>query len=399
MTLRDFRIGWRLLAREPAYSAIVIGSLALGYAVCFLLLGLVRYCSTYDSAVPDAARVFVLQHRVNLMPTPTWIEFMPLPFQDAARRSALTLQTSAAIPREVVLVAGQVSRRDEVTAVDAAFPAMFGLAALEGELDGALARPEGLVLTASLARQLFGAGPALHQSVAVGDATLRVMAVVADAPSNSTMPYSALVGRDSIIWSGAERAAARSRWQGLGGKIYLRLRDGVAAADMAAALQDAADQSPWKEMAPTPQDRQRIGHVIEVRLRSLPDAYFDTEVANGYRSGPRGERRVVLALGAVALLVLALAAANYLNLATVRTLRREREIGLRKAIGAGRAQLAGLLMAESTLVMLLAYAAGLLLAWLLLPLFAELVERRLEGVFAPASVAAGLLAALAIGAA
>ncbi len=397
MHARDPRVGARLLARAPVYSAVAIAGLALGFAVCYLLLGFVRYSFSYDSAVPDRARVFVLQHKVNLMPAPSWIEFMPLPFQDAARRSGLALRSSAAIPREVVLAAGNVRWRGEVTAVDADFVPLFGLTAREGDLAGALARPDGLVLTASAARQLFGAAAALGRTVTAGDTALRVMAVVADAPSNTTMPYTALVGRGSALWSGSERAAARAQWQGLGGKIYLRLRDGASAADMTRLLQEAADQSPWRQMAPTPADRARLGHVIEVRLRTLSEAYFDTEVARGYRGGQRGERPVVLALAAVAVLVLALAAANYLNLATVRTLGREREIGVRKAIGAGRAQLVRLLMAESVLVTTLAYGAGLLLAWLALPPFAELIERRLEGVFAPVAVLAGLAGALLLG--
>lgn len=397
MRPRDFRIGWRLLAREPAYSAVVVAGLAVGFAVCFLLLGFVRYCFTYDSGVPDAARVFVLQHKVNLMPQPTWTEFMPLPFQDAAVRSGLVLQSSAAIPRETIFVIGDIAVRDEVTAVDPAFAAMFGVTALEGDLDAALARPEGLVLTSSLARKLFGGLPALGRTVAAGDAALRVMAIVADAPANTTMPYTSLVGRNSTLWTAAARAATSAQWQGLGGKIYLRLRDGAAPEQVTRLLQDAADQSPWKAMAPTAADRKRLGHVIEVRLRALPDAYFDTEVAGAFRSGPRGERAAVLALAAVALLVLALAAANYLNLATVRTMRREREIGVRKAIGAGQGQLAGLLMAESVLVSALAYAAGVLLAWLLLPLFSELVNRRLEGLFSGAALFTGALCAIALG--
>jgi putative ABC transport system permease protein len=89
MNLRRFRIGWHLLVKELACSGIVVAGLALGFAVCFLLLDFVRYCFGYDSAVPDRARVFVPQHRGKLMPTPTWIEFMPLPFEAAARRSAL----------------------------------------------------------------------------------------------------------------------------------------------------------------------------------------------------------------------------------------------------------------------------------------------------------------------
>jgi putative ABC transport system permease protein len=58
---RDFRIGWRLLVQEPAYSAVVIFGLALGFAVCFLLLGFVNYSFTYDRQVPDSERVYLIK--------------------------------------------------------------------------------------------------------------------------------------------------------------------------------------------------------------------------------------------------------------------------------------------------------------------------------------------------
>ena len=49
MNFRDFKIGWRLLIKEPSYSAIVILGLSIGFAVCFLLLGLVRYQTNFDT--------------------------------------------------------------------------------------------------------------------------------------------------------------------------------------------------------------------------------------------------------------------------------------------------------------------------------------------------------------
>lgn len=52
MNPRDFRIGWRLLLRQPFHSAVEILGLATGFAICFLLLGFVRYSFSYDSDVP-----------------------------------------------------------------------------------------------------------------------------------------------------------------------------------------------------------------------------------------------------------------------------------------------------------------------------------------------------------
>jgi putative ABC transport system permease protein len=60
MILRDFRIGWRLLVKEPAYSAVVVLGLAVGFAACFLLLGYVAHSLSYDRHVPERETVYRL---------------------------------------------------------------------------------------------------------------------------------------------------------------------------------------------------------------------------------------------------------------------------------------------------------------------------------------------------
>jgi putative ABC transport system permease protein len=89
MKLRDFRIGWRLLVKEPGYSAVVILGLSIGFAVCFLLLGYVRYCLSYDSAVPQAQQIYLIENRFNLIGKPAWYELSPIPFLQVALKSGM----------------------------------------------------------------------------------------------------------------------------------------------------------------------------------------------------------------------------------------------------------------------------------------------------------------------
>jgi putative ABC transport system permease protein len=106
----------------------------------------------------------------------------------------------------------------------------------------------------------------------------------------------------------------------------------------------------------------------------------------------------VLAMGAAGLLILGLAVVNYVNLATLRIVRRQREIAMRRVLGATTRQLLAQFMAESVLLSVAAAALGMLLAWLLLPLFSELLERRLDGILTPLSMAACLLFGALVGA-
>lgn len=94
MRLSDFRVGWRLLVRQPFQSTVELLGLATGFAVCFLLLGFVYYSFGYDRDVPERERVYVIKHRLNFIPQPQWMEYTPFALREVALRSGLPLEAS-----------------------------------------------------------------------------------------------------------------------------------------------------------------------------------------------------------------------------------------------------------------------------------------------------------------
>ncbi len=399
MTLRDFRIGWRLLAGEPGYSAAVILSLAVGFASCFLLLGFVRYSFSYDKDVPLADRIFLVKMLNNTMEQASWTESVPLAFLEPARTSGMTDGVTAVVPLTVGMKTDAPPQSVQLAAVHPDFPAMFGIRALAGDLRQALSRPDALALTTSTSTRLFGAANALGRVVQIDGKPYTVAALIADRPSNSTLSYGALAGIDTAAWDDADRKVLLSSWGFINGaKIYVQLRPGVDADALRRHLQQATDDSPFmREQGAELAEKLAGRKMRDIRLGALPDMYFDGDTANTPNSSQHGNRRGILGLTAVALLILALAAINYANLATVRALRRQREIAVRKVLGASRGRLLGQFLAESLLVAMTATALGLLLAWILLPLFADLVDRRLDGLFTPAALLVNLALGAAIG--
>ena len=387
MNLRDFRIGWRLLLRQPFHSAVEILGLATGFAICFLLLGFVHYSFSYDSDVPDRDRVFVVKHRLNFIPQPQWMEYTPFALRSVALQSGLPLEVSAWWPRKTTLQLQGRQQELEVTAVDPVFQGIAGLQAMEGDLRQALTQPDGLALTRQTARRLFGDVPALGRTVEINRQPLQVRAVLADRPSNSTMQFAALAGTGSALWPEQERRDALNNWMGIGGRIYVKTGAGVTPQALQTVLQDAVDRAPWQALA-APEMKTALGRrkMVDIGLGALADAYFDRSVANTMGTGPRGDMRLVLAIGAAGLMILLLAVVNYVNLATVRTLRRQREIAVRRVLGATTHQLLRQFMAEAMLLSLTAAALGVLMAWLLLPLSSALLERQLDGMFTPAAI-------------
>lgn len=401
MKLDDFRIGLRHLVREPGYSAIAILGLSVGFAACLLLLGYVQYSWRYDAHVPQVEQIYVVKQRFNVDPVAPWFDQAPLLLRTIALKTPGVDDATAFFRPEAptVKVGGALHKMPSLLVLPH-FAQVLGLRAIEGDLEAALSRPEGLGLTASTARRLFGAAPALDRTVQIGDKVLRVAAILPDPPANTTIPFEALYGVTSVLNDPGMRTELQTGEHGAWGRLLLRISNPDAVPQVAAALQRALDTAPAVQGV-APDVRARLGDskVMDLALSPLREAYFDRDVARNPVSPPgdRGDRTTVTGLAVVALLILAIGAINYVNLATVRVLRRQREIGMRKVLGASVRRIVLQFMAESLLVSLLATVLGLVLAYAALPLFAELVNRTLDRLFTPANVAAALAIGVALG--
>jgi predicted permease len=393
---RDLRIGWRQLVREPGYSAVTVLGLAVACAACFLLLGFVAYCLHYNSHVPDADRVHVVKQRINFFPRPDWNTRAMLSLRDVALNSGMVEQAASAEQMLHSVRVGAHLYAAKLFAADPALGPIFGITPLAGDLQAALTRPDGLAITRATALRLFGKPDVLNKTVSVGDEVLQVLAVIPDPPANTTHRWEVLTGPLSRARPPEDRRLHPSDQQR--GHIFLKLRPGTDRARLTALLQEAVEATPMNRgFRDGPMGRSTPGPGVEVRLAAMRDAYFDPDLASGRDQLNYGQRDSTLALAGLALLILALAMTNWINLATVRTLRRQREIGMRKVLGASAGRVAAQFLAESVLVALLATVAGILIAWLLQPVFADLVNRKLEGFFSPGRLALALLLGVSAG--
>ncbi|MDC8759657.1 ABC transporter permease [Janthinobacterium fluminis] len=402
MTFRDFRIGWRLLLLQPAHSAIVVLGMALGLAVSFLILAQLYFSFTVDRHVPGAEQVYVVKSRAN-WDDARWSASAPMPAKEVAEQSGLALAASRVVGLSVPMRVGDVVQNVALNAVDASYAEVFGLRAREGDLRAALTRPDALALTRETARRLFGDSRALGRSVLIAGTAFQVAAILDDTPDNASLPLAALAGIGTAAWDGAERRKMLADWGDTQGLLYLRLGAGAAPQRVAQLLSDAAERSPLRAQL-TPEQSARLGgaRLLDVALGPLLDAYLDKVARSSQVKVKKGKTILLAAMAGVAVLVLLLATINYVNLVTVRTIGRQREIAVRKVLGASGWRVLRQMLAESMLVCLLAGAAGMLLAWLLLPGFGALVGLRLDALLTPdkllAGAAAGMALALAVGA-
>jgi putative ABC transport system permease protein len=408
MKLQDFRVGFRILVQDPIYSLVAVLGLAVGLAVCLLLLGFARYCWEYDAQVPDADAVYIVKQRDNTQLGSPWYDQAPLGLLTVANTAPGVASATAYLTwfPLTVEVNGQLRKLRSLTALPG-FAELMGLQAVQGDLNEALSRPDSFAITEDAAVRLFGTTAVLGRTVLLrlnatdqNRCSARIAAVVRTPAPNTTISFETLNGPALGLIPQVHKDEIGSGTSFWLSNVLIRIRPGASLTAITETLQRAVDRGPGARKLP-PEMKERLGNrkIMEVRLARLRDAYFDHEVTLNFLSlkVDRGDATVVAGLVAIAVLILALAAINYVNLATIRVIRRQRELAMRKVLGASRGQIVSQFVAESLLVALLATAMGLLLAYLALPAFASLVDRDLHNLLSLGNVAAAVGVGLVLG--
>jgi putative ABC transport system permease protein len=406
MKLKDFRMGWRLLLKQPAYSGIMILGLTIGFAVCFLVLAFIHFETNVDSQVPALNEVYVLKARPN-WGLSFWRENVPLSMKLTLEKKT-GVQATAVLPYASSMRVGERVSDVELTLVDPSFPQVFGVSALEGDLQAVLSRPDALALTVETAQMLFGHPHAIGEHVQINGQSYQVAAILPKSAETSSIKLHALAGLTSSAWPASERARANDSWNYYADddkgivhcKVYARLGAGASASDLAQQIGADIETSALRGHLAA-KDLADLGshRLLDVAMGPLADSYLDTEARNN--SGSKGDLIADYAMLAVTFLILLLTAGNYVNLATIRTIRRQREMAIRKVLGVSAARLVGQMMAESVLVSVLAAVLGGVLAWALLPALSDLTEHNLGAILGTRELlglgAIALLMALLVG--
>ncbi len=366
MRLIDLRVAARQLHKDPLHASVLVLGLALALAACYLLAVLLLERLRPDPALQDPERIVLIDFHGN-MPgrQEDWFLGAPFAFKQALQEAKAPLASITRVSEDQpTLRAGLRKLRATVLAADASAVPLFQLRPLQGDLQEALSRPDTIALSEPLAQQLFGREAALGRSVDIGPHRLRVAAVLPAPRSRSLLRAEAWISFDSPA-AGLDEETRRA-WFQINGQVYARLLPGVSAEQIGALAQGLLDHSPVMQQLPPD---WTAGGRKAAFMRALPVPQMPFE-------GRVGQQRLqmLVALAGVAALLLSLALLNHINLSSVRTLQRQREIAVRKALGISPARLLLQFAVEAQLLIALAGGLALLLAWLLLPWISQALQ-------------------------
>jgi putative ABC transport system permease protein len=373
-----FAAALRNLMRNKLVSCINIAGLAVGIATALLIGLYLRYELYFDDSLPGERQVYRLSLTVQRPDSPAEIwdtadpymaEFLKMDYPEVALSARLGAGWSNVRRADVAF-------QEQLFFADPDFFRMLPYPAVAGDLAAALDSPDGLVITRSTARKYFGDENPLGQSLQLRmgpsvdmgpslDVSVRVLAVIEDLPGNTHFNFRLIAsGKASFApqrYFDTQRDATRSFAPAahtyFGAHTYFRLREGATVARIKADAQNFFERHYPRSLWAT------------VKLDIRPIASVHLSPPGRLAMSPAMNPRTLWTLGLVGLLVLLLAAINFVNLMTARAAQRAIEVGVRKSAGARRADLIAQFLGEASLYVFAAAFLAVAMVELALPTF------------------------------
>lgn len=337
--------GWRNFLRYRSYSLINIFGLSMGFASALLLFLIIRYENSFDQFHSKSEQIYRVGNSFkeggfdDMIVTPQ-LPLMKTEYPDIVHASRFH-------GAEDIMGHGETYVRSSYHIVDADFARMFDFPVIQGDLLKALSSPNQIVLTESRARSLFGNDPPMGKTVRlVSEKTdFTVSAVLKDPPKNSSLQFNALIPWDNAPqWLDINEA----------GNWYNTLMVG------------------YVELAP-----EAAKSALEEKLETFKNAHFLEErratwgvillpLANEHSRLTQNEGMITI-LSIIAIAIMLISCINFANLTIAQSLKRIREIGVRRILGSLRQQVILQFTIEGFITCAVAMFVGVAIAWVVIP--------------------------------
>jgi putative ABC transport system permease protein len=378
--LRNYiKIAVRNLFKKKGYSFVNIFGLAIGIATSLLIISFVLHELSYDDYHENSDRLFrVIQTMETDDKTeeqastpfplgPVLKTGFPNQVQDYVRFYNLQENSHTILNRKKNIS----FRESNIYFVDSTFFNFFTAKLLQGNPDEVLKNPESIVISKSIAEKYFGdENPVGQQLSFKGVSELTVTGVMDDWPEESHLKIDLLASFSTLDRMYANSPGYDESWFWNPVWTYILVEDGTSITQLESQINTLRQKyyyasSGWPEQ-----------ETVDIYLQAVPDIHLHSNRDNEMNAN--SSILYIYILLAVSVFILLIACINFMNLATVRSLERSREVGLRKVLGGHRKQLFNQFMGESFFVTLISVIAGILLVYLTLPYFNSLVGKELS---------------------
>lgn len=386
MLKNNITVAKRQLLRNKTYSAIKIGGLAIGITVCILIGLFIKDELSYDKHIPDNENLYrlVKNYRENGdISKYTWFQS---PFAKTIMDDfpEVTLAGRTMESENLGAGFGNIRKADEkqnyyedgFIFADQSILDLFNFPMVHGDNKEALKEPFSLVLTEKKAEKLFPGENPIGKTVVINNNTsipYTITGVLENLPENGFFKFNyvrSLSGWE--FWTGEQ-----TNWQAQNYQVFARIESG---ADLK-RIEERFAEINTKYMLPAMESNgmanakeflSTLGYsiqpVTDIHLRSanVTDVYQKSDI------------KYIWIFGSIAMLILALACINFINLSTAKSANRAKEVGLRKTLGSFRSQLINQFLTESILYSLLSFLLAVGLVVLLLPYFNNLSGKNIS---------------------
>ncbi len=276
------------------------------------------------------------------------------------------------LPAGIIIIEhkGELIQEDSIMVVDSVLFTFFNHKILYGDPEKCLTEPYSMAVSKSMANRYFGKTDVVGETLKTNDDDLlTITAVFDDLPWNTHMKYNAVFSATTIAHEiGEERfndRSANSFW-GISCISLVKIKEN-------ASMQSVIDKFPAFYEKYMKSVGDQISGSFELEATPLAEVHYHPKSLQG--DYPTGEHKYLYILASIALFIIIIAGINYMNLATARSAKRFREVGLRKVTGAHKSMLVRQFLGESLSLAFLALVLAVLVIVIFLPTFNEVAHK------------------------
>ncbi|SEW52972.1 ABC transporter permease [Chitinophaga arvensicola] len=353
------KLAARNLRKDKFYASINIVGLAMATAAFLFIIHYVRFENSYENFYKRADNIYRIT--LDLYKGAEYV------FTDCETHPPMAPLLKKEMPEVVDYV--RVENMDEIRdiksdnkifkinhayAVDPSMFKVFNYDFIEGSPEGIFTAPNQAVLTASLAKRLFGNEPALGKTFLDGNELFTISGVIKDVPPNTHLKVELLLSLLTVT----RRNVDLTSFHGNNNYTYVQLAPNANLAAFNRKLKDFAK-----------------AHIKNALYTAEPIKDIHLHSHKSFEPEENGDSKTVQFMMVIAVLVLLIGAVNYINLTTARASDRTKETGMRKALGSSRLSLIKQFMTETLLLNIIALSLALLLIAVLMPAYVKLIDR------------------------